>query len=92
MRFMSNIHAAYFSDLNSNGFSDENQETGEVCIANISPFERKLRLRFAIRQFVITLLILVAMIALHLNPLWRLLLFFLFSASAVSFFQVRDKT
>ena len=92
MSIMSNIHAAYFSDLNSNGFSDENQETGEVCIANISPFERKLRLRFAIRQFVITCVILVAMIALHLNPLWRLLLFFLFSASAVSYFQVRDKT
>ncbi len=92
MSIMSNIHAAYFSDLNSNGFSDENQETGEVCIANISPFERKLRLRFAIRQFVITCVILAAMIALHINPLWRLLLFFLFSASAVSYFQVRDKT
>ena len=92
MRIMSNIHTAYFSDLNSNGFSDENLETSEVCIANISPFEREIRLKFAIRQFVITLLILGAMIALHLNPLWRLLLFFLFSASTVSYFQVRDKT
>ena len=89
---MSNIHTAYFSDLNSNGFSDEDQETGEVCIANISPFERELRLKFAMRQFVITLVILGALIALHVDPLWRLLLFFLFSASAVSYFQVRDKT
>jgi hypothetical protein len=32
------------------------------------------------------------MIVLHLNPLWRLLLFFMFSASTVSFFQVLDKT
>ena len=92
MRIMSNMHTAYFSDLNSDGFSDEDQETREVCIANISPFERKLRLRFAIRQFVITCVILGTMIALHVDPLWRLPLFFLFSASAVSYFQVRDKT
>jgi hypothetical protein len=89
---MSNLHTAYFSDLNSNDPSDEDQEIGEVCIANISPFERKIRLKFAIRQFIITLIILGAMIALHLNPLCRLLLFFLFSASIVSYFQAIDKT
>lgn len=89
---MSNIHTAYFSDLNSNSLSDEDQEPREVCIANISPFELKIRLKFAIRQFVMTLVILGAMIALHLNPLWRLLLFILFSASTVSYFQARDKT
>jgi len=92
MRIMSNIHTAYFSDLNSNGLSDEEQEIGEVCIANISPFERKLRVQFAIRQFVTTLIILGAMIALHLDPLWRLFLFFLFAASTVSYIQARDKT
>lgn len=89
---MSNIHTAYFSDLNPNGLSDEDQESGDVCIANISPFERKLRLKFAIWQFAITLIILGVLIALHLNPLWRLSLFFLFSASTVSYFQARDKT
>lgn len=89
---MSNIHTAYFSDLNSNRSSDEDQERGEVCIANISPSERKLRLKFAIWQFVIALVILGVMIALQLNPLWRLLLFFLFSSSTVSYFQARDKT
>jgi hypothetical protein len=89
---MSNIHTAYFSNLNSNGLSDEDQEIRGVCIANISPFERKIRLKFAIRQFVITFIILGAMVALHLNPLWRLLLFFLFSASTVSYFQTLDKT
>ena len=90
MRIMSNIYTAYFSDLNSSGPS--NPESRDICIANISPFERKIRLKFAIRQFVITLVFLGAMIALHLNPLWRLLLFFLFSASMVSYFQARDKT
>jgi len=89
---MSHIHTAYFSNLNPNGLSSENQETGEVCIANISPFERKIRLKFAIGQFVITLVILGVMIALDLDPLWRLLLLFTFSASAVSYFQARDKT
>lgn len=89
---MSNINNAYFSDLNSSGFSREDQEVGEVCIANISPRERQIRLIFAIRQLVITLLILAVMIAVHLNPLWRLLLLFMFSASTVSYFQARDKT
>ena len=92
MRILSNIQAANFSDLPSNGHFDEDQQTGEVCIPNISPFERKIRLRFAIRQFVITLVILGAMIVLDLNPLWRLPLFFMFSASTVSFFQALDKT
>jgi hypothetical protein len=89
---MSNILTAYFSDLLSNNPSNEGPESGQVCIANISPFERKIRLKFAVRQFAITLIILGAMIALHLDPQWRLLLFFLFSASIVSWFQARDKT
>jgi len=89
---MSNIYTAYFSGLNWSDPSGEGQERGEVCIANISPSERKLRLTFAIWQFVIALVILGIMIALHLHPLWRLLLFFMFAASTVSYFQARDKT
>ena len=92
MRVMSNIHTAYFSDLNSNAVSDENPERGEVCIANISTYERQLRVKFAIRQFSLTLVILGVMIALHVDPLWRLLLQFLFSAATVSYFQALDKT
>ena len=92
MRIMSNIHTAYFSNLQSNGLPDEDQETGEVCIANISPRERQIRLNFAIQQFLITLAVLGVMIALHWNPLWRLLLQFMFSAATVSYFQARDKT
>ena len=65
---------------------------GDVCIANISPKERQLRKRFAIQQFVIALIALAAMVALDVNPLWRLLLFFLFSAAATSYFQALDKT
>jgi hypothetical protein len=80
----------FFSGYNA--ASEPDGDAGEVCIANISPLEQRKRLLFAIRQFVMTLLILGVLIALDLNPLWRLPLFFLFSASTVSYFQVRDKT
>ena len=89
---MSNLNTAYFASVNSNKLPDDTQATREVCIANISPRERQIRLQFAIRQFIITLVVLGVMIALHVNPIWRLLLFFLFSASTVSLFQVLDKT
>lgn len=89
---MSYINTAYFSDLHSRHASTDDQEMGEVCIANISPRERKKRLKFAISQFIVTLVILGVLIALDLNPLWRLPLLFMFSASTVSYFQVLDKT
>ncbi len=89
---MSNINTAYFSSHTSNGLSEEDQESGEVCIANISPFERRKRLKFAIRQFIVTLAILGVLIVLGLHPFWRLPLFLLFSAATTSYFQARDKT
>jgi hypothetical protein len=81
-----------FADLKRNGSPSPEEESGEVCISNISPLERRKRLRFAAQQFVITLVILAVMVSLHLNPLWRLFLQFLFSASTVSYFQAHDKT
>lgn len=89
---MFNTNTAYFAASSSNGVSDQDEPIGDVCIANISPRERKLRLNFAIQQFVIALVVLGVMIFLHINPLWRLLLFFLISAATVSYFQARDKT
>ena len=86
------INFVTFADLNRNDPPWQKEETAEVCIANISPLERRKRLRFAVQQSVITLVILGVMVALHLNPLWRLFLQFLFSASTVSYFQARDKT
>lgn len=84
------IDSVYFSDLNN--FSKKEDETGEVCIANISPLERRKRLMFGIRQLIFTLLVLTVLILLHLNPLWRLSLLFPFWAAAVGYFQARDKT
>ena len=86
------IDFVYFADLNRSSSPSHREESGEVCVANISPLERRKRLRFAVQQFVITLVILSGMVALHLDPLWRLFLQFLFSASTVSYFQARDKT
>jgi hypothetical protein len=78
----------------SDSFSPQEKNEGqtEVCIANISPKERKKRLNFAIQNLVFTLSILAVLLILDVNPLWRLPLFFMFVASGSSFFQWRDKT
>jgi hypothetical protein len=86
------INTIYFSDRKLSDLSNEEENIGEVCIANISPLERKKRLKFAIQQFTVTLVILGALIALDLNPLWRLPLLFMFLASTTSYFQFLDKT
>lgn len=76
------------------GFDSSGEDEGknEVCIANISPKERKKRLDFAIQYFIFTIVILAVLLFLDVNPLWRLPLFFMFAASASSYFQWRDKT
>lgn len=89
---MKTINLIYFMDLKQTDPSQKDGEIGEVCIANISSMERKKRLRFGIQAFIFTLVVLGVMIALDLNPLWRLPLVFLFWASASGYFQARDKT
>ncbi len=79
----------YFLDLKD---SSKGKDVEDVCIANISLEERQKRLRFGVQQFIIALVVLGIMILLHLNPLWRLSLLLLFWASAVGYFQARDKT
>ncbi len=64
----------------------------EVCIANISPAERRKRLRFAVLQLVIGLVVLATLLLLGVDKFWRLPLFFIFAASGASYFQWRDKT
>ena len=85
------VNAAYFAGFNKPP-SNPDEEVEEVCIANISPLERQKRLRFGISQFVTTLVILGVLLALDVNPLWRLPLLFMFWAAAVGYFQARDKT
>ena len=86
-------HTPFFAKLNSKeSFSKNEAEIGEVCIANISPLERKKRLKFGIQQLIITLVVLAVLIVLGIDPLWRLPLFFMFSAATTSAFQAFDKT
>jgi hypothetical protein len=71
---------------------EHNQEQGEVCIANISPSERRKRLRFGIIEFAVALTILAVLMITGVSHLWRLGLFVLFAAAATGYFQWHDKT
>lgn len=82
----------YFSEASHNSPIEPEEEVGEVCIPNISLKERRKRVRFAVQYFLFTLILLVALLALDANPLWRLPLFFMFSAATTSYFQSLDKT
>lgn len=88
---MTNIPTLYFAEP-KRGVLPNPEEDGDVCIPNISPKERKKRLRFAVWQFLFTLLVLILLLVLEVDPLWRLSVFFLFSAATASYFQARDKT
>lgn len=73
-------------------FNPEGNEPAEVCIANISPRERKKRMCFGIMQFVFGIVILAAMLLFGADKVWRLPLFIVFAAGASSIFQALDKT
>jgi hypothetical protein len=76
-------------EMSSTGGS---QITGEVCIPNISTAERCKRLASGVVMFIISLVILAALMALGASRWWRLLLLPLFMGAASGFFQWRDKT
>lgn len=86
------VNNSYFAKFDPQLSPSEHEGAGEVCIANISPLERRKRLVFGIWQLVITLVALAVLLVLGVNPLWRLPLFFMFSAATVSCFQAFDKT
>jgi hypothetical protein len=70
----------------------KNDESGEVCIANINAEGRRRRLRFGIVQFVLAIVVLAVLMATGVDRLWRLPLFFIFVAAATGYFQWHDKT
>ena len=81
-------------NLNSAGLTpnQNEEERGEVCIANISPRERLKRLIGGVIPFALALGILTWQISTNADRLWRLPLFILFAAAASGFFQWCDKT
>jgi hypothetical protein len=70
----------------------KSNEGGEVCVANIDTAGRRRRLTFGIIQFVLAIAVLVVLMVVGVDRLWRLPLLLLFWAAAVGFFQWRDKT
>lgn len=64
----------------------------QLCTPNISPRERRKRLAAGAIQFVISLVILAALLASDASRWWRLPLFLVFWGAAVGYFQWRDKT
>lgn len=87
---MMNTTALYF--LNMDPTESGEEQVGEVCIANISPKERQKRKQFAVVQLFAALLVLGVLVGLDVDPQWRLLLFFMFSAATTSYVQALDKT
>lgn len=65
---------------------------GAVCIPNISPAERRRRLKSGGAFLLISLVLLVVAVAAGWNPLWRLGLFPFLTAAASGYFQWRDRT
>ena len=82
----------YFAGAGFDPSSHNDEETGDVCIPNIGPKERKKRAQFAIQYFLFTLVVLGALLYFDVHPLWRLPLFFMFSAASTSYIQALDKT
>ena len=88
---MSIANAFLFFSSNSNDRLQD-EEIGESCIANISPRERQIRMRFSVVMFFVSIVVLVALVVFDVNPLWRLLLFAMFTAAATGYFEAKDKT
>lgn len=72
--------------------SGSDMQTGEVCIANISPAQRQRRLRFGIVSLVVGLAVLGVLIAFGASRWWRLALFLPMAGAATGYFQWHDKT
>jgi hypothetical protein len=66
--------------------------SGEVCVPNISPAERRKRLNSGVVALVIGLAILTVLVLTGVDRWWRLPLFLFFASAASGFFQWRDKT
>jgi hypothetical protein len=87
-----NAHLDNFTpNINPSDYEGE-EGSYDVCIANISPKERRKRLNFGILQFAIGLVLLAVMLSTGTDKIWRLSLFVVFASAAASCFQSYDKT
>ena len=84
------INTILFAESNLKPAASQPDE--QICIANISPLERQKRMRFGVMQFVITLVILGALVVSGVNHFWRLPLLIMFWGATTGYFQAKDKT
>jgi hypothetical protein len=64
----------------------------QICIANISPRERRRRLAGGVISLAISLALLAILMVLGKPRLWRLALIITFGSAGAGFFQWYDKT
>lgn len=64
----------------------------QVCIANIGPQQRRMRLMFGLVMFAFGSVVAALMIFSRVDRLWRSALFLPCYMGAVGYFQARDKT
>mgnify|MGYP001067892289 CR=1 FL=1 len=72
--------------------ANDSDSAGEVCIANISPSERRKRFLVGVVQLIVGVSLLAALLYIDAPRWMRLVLFIVFWSSAVGFFQWSDKT
>jgi len=87
-----NVNALDSATSQTTGEDPHYPSEGSVVCPNISPAERRKRLRFGLISFVIGIAILAVLIAIGANVLWRLPLILFFWGGAVGYFQWHDKT
>ena len=67
-------------------------ELSEVCVMNIGPQQRLLRLRLGIAIFLVGAAITTALFVYHVAWPWRLALALPFAGAGMNYFQWREKT
>jgi hypothetical protein len=65
---------------------------GEACIPNISLVERRKRLAAGVIQFMLSLIILAALMSFGVSRWWRLALLPMFLGASAGYYQWRDNT
>jgi hypothetical protein len=92
MKRIERIDSILFFGLKGENSSLPDGNKDEVCIANIGPRQRQMRLGFGVVMFFIGVAIAAALILTGVDRGWRLALFVPFYLSAIGFFQAHEKT
>lgn len=64
----------------------------QVCLVNIGPKQRAMRLRFGAVALGVALVLTAALVGAGVARWWRLALFLPFAAATIGYFQARRKT